>query len=89
MSSLPYPVSHDIDPQAELNDERYEQVLKALSSSNVLATVDDLVAQMLNARHHPLYALVVHCPQYGTTKSSDKRPYVSAVVEAWYEPMNR
>jgi hypothetical protein len=32
---------------------------------------------------------VVHCPQHGTTKSSDKRPYVSAVVGAWYEPMNR
>ncbi len=61
--------------------------MKALSSSNVLATVDDLVAQMLNARDHPLYALVVHCLQYGTTKSSDKRPYVSAMVGAWYEPL--
>ena len=87
MSSLPYPVGHDIDRQAELNAERYERALKALSSCNVLATVDDLVAQMLNARDHPLYILVVHCLQYGTTKSSDKRPYVSVMVGASYEPL--
>ena len=87
MSSLPYPVSHDIDTQAEFNDERHEQVLQALSSSNVLATVDDLVAQMLNARDHPLYILVVHYLQYGTTKSSGKRPYVSEIVGASDEPL--
>ena len=87
MSSLRYPVSHDIDSQAELNDERYERALKALSPSDVLATVDDLVAQILNARDHPLYALVVHCLRYGTTKSSGKRPYVSEMVGASYEPL--
>jgi hypothetical protein len=87
VSSLRYPVSHDIDSQAELNDERYERALKALSPSDVLATVDDLVAQILNARDHPLYALVVHCLRYGTTKSSGKRPYVSEMVGASYEPL--
>jgi hypothetical protein len=87
VSSLPYPSSHDIDTQAELNDERYERALKALSPSDVLATVDDLVAQMLNSRDHPLYALVVHCLQYGTTKSSGKRPHMSEMVGASYEPL--
>jgi hypothetical protein len=87
VSSLLYPVSHDIDTQAELNDERYERALKALSPSDVLATVDDLVAQMLNARDHPLYALVVHCLQYGTTKRSGKRPHMSEMVGASYEPL--
>jgi hypothetical protein len=53
VSSLPYPISHDIDTQAELNDERYERALKVLSPSDVLATVDDLVAQILTARDHP------------------------------------
>jgi hypothetical protein len=85
MSSLPYPVSHDIDTQAKLNDERYEQALKALSPSDVLATVDDLVGQILNARDHPLHALVVHCIQYGTTKSCGRRPYMSEMVGASYE----
>ena len=74
MSSLPYPVSHDIDTQAELNDECYEWALKALSPSDALATMDDLVAQILKARNHPLYALMVHRLQYSTTKSSGKRP---------------
>ena len=74
MSSLPYPVSHDIDTYAELNDERYEWALKALSPSNALATMYDLVAQILKARNHPLYALMVHRLQYSTTKRSGKRP---------------
>ena len=87
MSGLPCPVRHDIDTQAELNDERYEWSLKALSPSDVLATVDDLVAQILTARDHPLYALVVHCLQYGTTRSSGKRPSVSEVVGTSYEPL--
>jgi hypothetical protein len=85
VSSLSYPCSHDIDTQAELNDERYARALKALSPSDVLATVDDLVAQIPNAHAHPLYALVAHCLQYGTTKSSGRRPYVSEMVGASYE----
>jgi hypothetical protein len=87
VSSLLYPISHDIDTQAELNDERYERALKALSPSDVLATVDDLGAQMLNAREHPLSALVAHCLPYGTTKCSGKCPSVSELVGASYEPL--
>ena len=45
-------VSYDSDAQAALNEARHARVLKALSPSDVLATVDDLVAQMLEARHH-------------------------------------
>jgi hypothetical protein len=85
VSGLLYPISHDIDRQAELNDERYERALKALSPSDVLATVDDLGAQMLNAREHPLSALVAHCLPYGTTKCSGKCPSVSELVGASYE----
>jgi hypothetical protein len=87
VSSLPYPVSYDIDTQAELSDERYEHALKALSLSDVLATVDDVVAQIPNPHDHPLYALVAHCLRYGTTKSSGKRPYVSEIVGASYESL--
>jgi hypothetical protein len=56
VTSLPYPVSYDIDTPAEFNDERYEQALKALSPSDVHATVDELVAQMPNPHDHPLGA---------------------------------
>jgi hypothetical protein len=87
VSSLPYPVGHDIDIQAELNAERYEYALKSLSPSDILATVDDMVSQIVNAHDHPLYALVAHCLQYGTTKSSGKRPHVSEMVGASYEPL--
>jgi hypothetical protein len=87
VSSLPYPASHDIDTQAELNEETYERALKALNPSDVLATVDDMVSQILDSHDHPLYELVVYCLQYGTTKSSGKRPYMSDIVGASYEPL--
>lgn len=87
MASLPYAFSHDIDAQAELNAERYERAMKLLSPSDVLAVVDDLVSQIVNAHDHPLHALVAHRLQYGTTTSSGKRPCVSATVVALYEPL--
>lgn len=87
MSSISYPISHDIDTQAELDQERYEHALKALSASDILATVDDLVSQIPDAHDHPLYALVAHCLRYGTTKISGKRPYVSEMVGTFYEPL--
>jgi hypothetical protein len=73
--------------QAECNEERYERALKALSPGDVLATVDDMVSQILDAHDHPLYGLVVHCLQHGTMKSSGKRPHMSEMVGAFYEPL--
>jgi hypothetical protein len=87
VSRLPYPLSHDTDAQAELNEARHARALKALSPGDVLATVDDLVAQFLEARDHPLYGLVAHCLQHGTTTSSGKRPHMSELVGASYEPL--
>ena len=57
-------------------------MLKALRPSDVLATVDDLVAQMLEARHHPVDELEAHGPRYG----GGKRPYRSEMVGASYDP---
>ena len=87
MSRLPYPLSHDTGVQAELNEARHARALKALSPSDVLATVDDLAARIPDARHHPLYDLVAHCLRYGGTKRSGKRPYMSEMVGASYEPL--
>ena len=87
MSSLPYPMGHDIATQAELNEKRYERAVKALSPGDVLATVDDMVSQILDAHDHPLYDLVIHCLRHGTTNSSGKRPYMSEMVGASYEPL--
>ena len=76
-------VSHDTDAQAALNEARHADAWKALSPSEVLATVDDLVAQMLDARHHPVDELEAHGPRYGGAK----RPYRSEMVGASYEPV--
>jgi hypothetical protein len=56
-------VSHDSEAQAALHEARHADALKARSPSDVLATVDDLVAQLLEARHHPVDALVAHGPR--------------------------
>ena len=87
MSSFLYLLSRDIDLQAELNEVRHERALKALSPSDVLTTGDDLVSQIMDARDHPLYALVAHCLQHGTTTSSGTRPSPSEMVGASYEPL--
>ncbi len=59
---------HDSDAQAELNEARHARALQALSPSDVLATEDDLVAQTLDACHHPGGELEAHCPRYGGGK---------------------
>jgi hypothetical protein len=87
VSSVPYPSNHDIDTQAELHEARYARALRTISPSDVLATVDDLVAQIVDARSHPLYALVAQCLSYGTTVNSGKRPHTSEMVGASYEPL--
>ena len=87
MSSLPYLASHALETAAEFHEARDEQALKALSPSDVLAAVDEMVAQIPNTQDHPLYALVVHCLRYGTAQSSGKRPHVSEMVGALYEPL--
>jgi hypothetical protein len=87
MADVRYQNSHDIDTQAELNAKRYEHALKTLSPRAVLATVDDLVSQIVDAHDHPLYALVTHCLRYGTTNSSGQRPYMSEMVGASFEPL--
>jgi hypothetical protein len=85
VSRLSYPTGHYIDMQAEVNAERYERALKALSPSDVLATVDDLVAQIPEAHNHPLYPLVAHCLQCGTTQRTGTCAPVRDMVGAAYE----
>jgi hypothetical protein len=67
-------VRYDTDAQAALNEARHADVWKALSPSDVLATVDDLVAQLLEARHHPVDALVAHGPRYRCVKAPRGAP---------------
>lgn len=44
-------------------------------------------SSVLKPRHHPFYTLVAQCLPYDTTKSSDRRPSVSVMVGASYEPL--
>jgi hypothetical protein len=87
VSNLRYPIRQEIDRQAGLNAERYEQARKGLNPSDVLATIDDMVAQLVDAHDHPLHALVEDCLHDGASKRSGKRPSVSAAVGGLYEPL--
>ena len=78
---------HDSGAQVELDEARHTRALKALSPGDVLAAVDDLAAQILDARHHPLYDLVAYCLRHGGTTRSGKRPYMSEMVGTSYEQL--
>ena len=80
-------MSHDSDAQAELNEARHAAALKALSPSDVLATVDDLVAPMRDGRHHPVDELVAHGLRYRCVKAPRGRPSRSEVGGASYGPL--
>jgi hypothetical protein len=80
-------VSHDIDAQAELNEARHACALKALSSSDVPAAEDDLVAQMLDARHHPVDKLEAHSPRDRGVKRHENRPSMREMMAAPYGPL--
>jgi hypothetical protein len=80
-------VSHDIDAQAELNEARHADALKALSPSDALATGEDLVAQMLEARHHPVDELVAHGLRYSCVKAPREAPAYERGGGASYGPL--
>jgi hypothetical protein len=80
-------VSHDSDARAELNEARHARALKALSPSDVLATVEDLVAQLLEARHHPVDELVAHGLRYSCVKAPRGAPADERGGGASYGPL--
>jgi hypothetical protein len=80
-------VSHDSDARAELNEARHADALKALSPSDVLATVEDLVAQLLEGRHHPVDALVAHGLRYSCVKAPRGAPADERGGGASYGPL--
>ena len=55
---LPYPHDFDIDHTAALHEERRRRALTALDVGDVIATVEDALAQEPDPRQHPLFPLV-------------------------------
>jgi hypothetical protein len=53
-------VRHDSDAQAALNEAHHVAALTALSPSDILATVEDLVTQVPDGRHYPVDELMAH-----------------------------
>jgi hypothetical protein len=55
---LPYPPDFDIDHAAAHHEERCRRALQSLDVGDVLAPVDDLLAQEPDPTKHPCYGLV-------------------------------
>jgi hypothetical protein len=56
--SMPY--QWPDDPEADRQWQREQMALRSLSISDVLAEVDDLIAQEPDEQQHPLYSLAAH-----------------------------
>jgi hypothetical protein len=56
--SIPYPRNFDQNLDEEVWAARYEAVVKQLDPGDVIAEVEDQVAQIVAPKAHPLYAVV-------------------------------
>src|SRR5262245_11361806 len=56
---IPYPRDFDEDPTAAHHEERRRRAVRQLDPGDVIATIEDLVAQIADSQQHPLYHLVL------------------------------
>jgi lactate dehydrogenase-like 2-hydroxyacid dehydrogenase len=60
MSTIHYPDDFDVDYHADWRWQREQAALKSLDVGEVLAEVDDLIAQEPDPEKHPFYSLAAH-----------------------------
>jgi hypothetical protein len=60
MSTLHYPDDFDVDYHADLQWQRQQMALKTLEIGDVLAAVEDLIAQEPDPEKHPFYSLAAY-----------------------------
>jgi hypothetical protein len=58
MSNIPYPPDFEIDYHSAHHEERRQRALKALTVSDVLSELDDLIAAEPDPAKHPAFGLV-------------------------------
>jgi hypothetical protein len=66
MSSHLHLKGPQIDDDADRQWQREQMALKALDIGDILAEVDDLIAQEPDPEKHPLYSLVAHALDHTT-----------------------
>jgi hypothetical protein len=69
----------------ERRAEAAEAIRRALDVDDVLAEVDDLLADLRGPKH-PLYALTAYCVHHGTTQQTGKAPWMAENVGVALEP---
>jgi hypothetical protein len=72
MRNMDYPDDFDTDYHSDLEWRRQEMASKTLTVSDVLATVDELMAEEADEEQHPLYGLAAtalgHTTQPGSAE---------------------
>jgi hypothetical protein len=58
MSNLPYPPDFEINYHAAIHEERRRRALQSLDVGDVIATVEDALAQQADPKAHPLFPVV-------------------------------
>jgi hypothetical protein len=58
VSNIPYPPDFDIDTEADRVEVRRQLIGRQLDPGDVIATLEDTLAQVADPAQHPLYPLV-------------------------------
>jgi len=66
--------------EAQLEQQRYQEVRDALDPRDVLAEVQHLMLGIGRDEEHPLFPLIQACVTRGTTNECGQRPYEAALV---------
>jgi hypothetical protein len=80
-------VAYDEDVEAELADARYNLTLQRITVDEVIAGVEDIIAQQPDARKHPLYSLAKHVLGHGGFRSSGRRAHVADQLGQVFEDL--
>jgi hypothetical protein len=87
MLSIPYPSDFDIDTEAELQATRAEQARNRLDPSDVLAVTIHCLLEIADDEQNPLWLLIRHCTQVGTTTETGQRPHQCEGVGEAFLPL--
>jgi hypothetical protein len=84
--SIPYPRNFDQNLDEEVWAARYEAVVKQLDPGDVIAEVEDQVAQIVAPKAHPLYGVVAYYLESGGPETG-RLPWNLDALAAAYDAL--
>ena len=84
---MPYDVRYHEDLEREREETRYELALRRITVDEVIAGVEDVIAQQPDTRKHPLFTLAKHVLRHGGFRSSGRRAHVAEQLGQVFEDL--